>query len=98
MLDIDDDQSRVRSVFLKKLVYFNVVGFELGAGGVPAYHLLFGIDLDVFVSGEVNEEQHLSEHFIHTLMVDVIQEPDSGLLRVLFKRHCVGVSDAEGSF
>lgn len=100
MFDIDSDKNGVGSVFFQEFVDFDIVELELGACNIPTDNFFSGIDLvskklNIYIDGGILE--YLSVHFIHILMIDVIQEPDSRFLRVFFKRNSITIGDIKGS-
>lgn len=81
LLNIADNEYRVGVVAANNLINLNIVALDFGPGRVPADDTLFGINT--------------AHHVEHLLVVDVIEEPDVGLLRIFFKRHRVAISDVE---
>jgi hypothetical protein len=65
-LHIADDEDRVRVVASNDLIDGDVALTDLGAGGVPADDAFFTVDA--------------AHHVVHLLVVDVVEEPNFGLL------------------
>ena len=81
LLNIADDKYRVGVVATNNLINLNIIALDLRPRRVPAHYALFGINA--------------AHHVEHLLVVDVIKEPDVGLMCVLFKRHRIAISDVE---
>lgn len=72
-----------RVVATEDLVDLDVVLLGLGASGVPADDLLSAVDP--------------AHHVEHLLVVDVVKEPDVGLVQIFLEGHSEAIGDLESS-